>query len=201
MRKKRRVFSERDDAYIRAHYRTMSHGDIARHLGWHVGSVRRRAVRIGVAKALKRWTDAEDSLIQAAWRDGKPMADVAQLLGRRVSEVSPRARMLGCRPWRRPKHMHGGRPTVGCREGRPYYDHRAVVERELGRRLRSCEIVHHIDGNKFNNAADNLHVFVGHSAHRKAHCTIELILPALLRGGIVKFDRTTGVYQLCETDK
>ena len=200
MRQKRRVFSERDDEYICAHYRTMSHGDIARHLGWHVGSVRRRAVRIGVAKALKRWTDAEDHVIQTAWRKGQPLKNVAQLLGRRVSEVSPRARGRGCKPWRKPKYMHGGRPTVGCREGRPHYEHRAVMERELGRRLRSCEIVHHIDGDKFNNAADNLHVFVDRAAHRKAHCTIEHILPALLRGGIVEFDRTEGVYRICATD-
>lgn len=201
MRQKRRVFSEPDDDYIRSHYRTMPHGDIARHLGWHIVSVRRRAVRIGVARTLKRWTESEDSLIQAAWRDGKPMSDVAQLLGRRVSEVSPRARGLGCRPWRKPKYMHGGRPTVGCRDGKAYYTHRSVVERELGRRLRSCEIVHHIDGDKFNNSPENLHVFMGLAAHRKAHCTIEHILPALLRGGIVEFDRTEGVYQICETNK
>ena len=201
MRQKRRIFSDRDDEYIRANYRAMSHGDIARHLGWHVGSVRRRAVRIGVAKALKRWTDSEDSLIQASWRDGKPMADVAQLLGRNANEVCERAGKLGCRPWRKPKYIHAGRPIVGCRGGKAFYTHRAVMEKQLGRRLRSCEIVHHIDGDKFNNAPDNLHVFMGRAAHRKAHCTIEHILPALLRGGIVEFDRTKGVYRICATDK
>lgn len=201
MRTKRRIFSKRDDEYIRANYGTMPHGDIARHLGWHIGSVRRRAVRIGVAKHLKRWNKAEDRAIQAAWKEGKPLAEVAKSLGRRVSEVSPRAKGLGCKPWRKPKYMHGGRPTVGCREGKAHYTHRAVMERELGRRLRSCEIVHHIDGDKFNNTPENLYVFVGRSAHRKAHCTIEHILPALLRVGIIEFDRTTGVYQLCETNK
>ena len=201
MRQKRRVFSERDDEYIRAHYRTMSHGDIARNLGWHVGSVRRRAVRIGVARTLKRWTDAENQIIRAAWQAGEQMSEVARRLGRRVTEVGPRARSIGCNPWRTPKYMHGGRPTVGCRNGKAYYTHRAVVERDIGRRLQSNEIVHHIDGNKFNNARDNLHVFNGRSEHRKAHCSFESIVTALLRGGVIRFDRTKGVYELCETHK
>ena len=36
--------------------------------------------------------------------------------------------------------------------------HRVLAERTLGRKLRSDEIVHHMDGNKRNNALDNLTV-------------------------------------------
>ncbi len=38
------------------------------------------------------------------------------------------------------------------------YEHRLVVEERLGRLLRSDEVVHHRDGDKRNNAAENLEV-------------------------------------------
>lgn len=36
--------------------------------------------------------------------------------------------------------------------------HRVVVERHIGRRLESFEIVHHIDGDKWNNDINNLEI-------------------------------------------
>lgn len=36
------------------------------------------------------------------------------------------------------------------------YEHRYIIEQELGRLLKSDEIVHHIDGNKLNNDRKNL---------------------------------------------
>ena len=41
--------------------------------------------------------------------------------------------------------------------------HRYIAEQRLGRRLRSDELVHHIDNNKRNNAASNLRVMLKHS--------------------------------------
>jgi hypothetical protein len=45
--------------------------------------------------------------------------------------------------------------------------HRIVAEQKLGRPLRKGEVVHHIDGNRFNNAPDNLMVVPSHSEHLK----------------------------------
>lgn len=62
----------------------------------------------------------------------------------------------------------------GRGEGKTYtklygrHKHRVVVETLLGRKLTSKEIVHHIDGNKFNNDIFNLQI-VTRSEHAKIH--------------------------------
>lgn len=52
--------------------------------------------------------------------------------------------------------------------GRYLLEHRAVVERALGRRLSPGEHVHHIDGDKQNNSLGNLRV-MGPSEHSRLH--------------------------------
>jgi hypothetical protein len=47
------------------------------------------------------------------------------------------------------------------------YTHRRVAEIKLGRPLRPGEVIHHRDGNKRNNAPDNIRVYVSHSEHMK----------------------------------
>ena len=46
--------------------------------------------------------------------------------------------------------------------------HRKVMEENLGRKLESSEIVHHIDGNTLNNSLDNLELTT-RSKHAKEH--------------------------------
>lgn len=48
------------------------------------------------------------------------------------------------------------------------HEHRVVAEQMLGRPLQRGEIVHHIDGNKHNNAPENLQV-MSQSDHMKLH--------------------------------
>ena len=195
-----RRFTESEDGYIRAHYRSVPARDIALHLERSTQQVRKRAGKLGLAIPLKRWSEAEDGVVRAGW-GSRLLADVAGELGRSVSETSARAKAIGCHPWRTRKGTHAGRPIDGFSNGKPVYSHRAVVEKRLGRRLGSDEIVHHIDGNKFNNASSNLYLFKSRAAHRKAHATLESIIPSLLELGIVEFDRRRGIYRLCEINK
>ncbi|MCK5020074.1 MAG: HNH endonuclease [Candidatus Peribacteraceae bacterium] len=53
-----------------------------------------------------------------------------------------------------------------------YYQHRYVMEEELGRPLLSSEHIHHIDGDKTNNDIINLEILTN-SKHRKHHATPE----------------------------
>lgn len=48
------------------------------------------------------------------------------------------------------------------------YIHRVVMEKHLGRSLRSDEHVHHIDGDNTNNDIDNLEL-ITNSSHRRIH--------------------------------
>lgn len=50
-------------------------------------------------------------------------------------------------------------------------EHRAIVERALGRRLSYNECVHHINGNKLDNRLNNLEV-VSRSQHSREHSRV-----------------------------
>lgn len=62
---------------------------------------------------------------------------------------------------------------TGKQEGYPKkygrHEHRIVAEEMLGRPLQPGEVVHHIDGNKHNNATENLMVFSNQAAHARWH--------------------------------
>ena len=49
------------------------------------------------------------------------------------------------------------------------HTHRVVAEKILGRPLKKGEVVHHLDGNKRNNAPENLVVFSSQAEHAKWH--------------------------------
>ncbi|HAL73628.1 MAG TPA: HNH endonuclease [Clostridiales bacterium] len=49
--------------------------------------------------------------------------------------------------------------------------HRVIVEQRLGRPLASNEVVHHRDGNRYNNIPDNLVVFPTAGDHTRFHNT------------------------------
>ena len=56
--------------------------------------------------------------------------------------------------------------------GRGYvYEHRRIIEKQLGRYLTSSEIVHHKDGNKLNNSVDNLELCSSIAEHKVEHRT------------------------------
>lgn len=54
------------------------------------------------------------------------------------------------------------------RDGKRVYEHRAVMEGMLNRKLLRREVVHHRDGNGLNNHPDNLEL-VSHAEHMRIH--------------------------------
>lgn len=74
----------------------------------------------------------------------------------------------------RKKHCREAQPNRGICKPTTYrknfgrHEHRVIMEKILGRKLSSEEIVHHIDGNQHNNDPENLKI-VTHSEHARIH--------------------------------
>jgi len=74
---------------------------------------------------------------------------------------------------------------------------RDVAETSIGRKLESNEVVHHINGRKSDDRADNLWV-CSRSEHSVLHSQTMELIHALMEMGIIEFDRTEGEYVLCQ---
>lgn len=207
-----RKWTAEEDAIVRKLSGTVSCRDIAGRLGRSKRSVEARRRRLGVAGAVNQaWTDAEDAVLRRCIRHAADKGwsfsvarEVAQRLGRSPSQVRYRAGYLGLKlrnGVRKASGRHSGRRIVGFSDGSPVFEHRAVVEDNIGRPLRPCEIVHHIDCDKDNNSIDNLYVCSSISEHRAIHHQLNALAGELLRRGWVRFDSTEGVYRICETGR
>ena len=200
MRTAQRPYTAGEDDYIRANYSSMRGRDIARHLGRQLQSLRKRAQRIGASRAFAGWSEAQDEAIRRA-HGHRGLGELSRDLGRSRTAVASRAKKLGIEKWKAPSGRHAGRKIEGFVNGTPVYEHRAVVERRIGRLLRSDEIVHHIDFNKDNNADANLHLFASRADHRRTHMSFERIVPLLMERGCIRFNPDTGNYELCEISR
>lgn len=87
---------------------------------------------------------------------------------------------------------HGFRD--GTKRNRRDWEHRKVAGAKSG------QIVHHIDGDPLNNRRENLHVFDNPKDHGLAHRSLEMIAYQMLRDGLVRFDRSSGLYVTGECD-
>jgi hypothetical protein len=59
------------------------------------------------------------------------------------------------------------------RNGKKTGEHRWIMEETLGRKLLPDEVVHHIDGDRLNNAPSNLRV-MSRAEHTRQHLTLTL---------------------------
>lgn len=89
-------------------------------------------------------------------------------------------------------YVGGGIPgRAGWTKYRP--EHILVIEKQLGRKLRPGELVHHIDGDKLLNILLNLWL-TDSKGHRGAHVSLQEIGYRLVRAGLISFDTESGTY-------
>ena len=112
------------------------------------------------------------------------------------------------RAWKRGRKNGGERPI-----GTPYTDtngyvrvkvkegagrwaiqHVLVMEKRIGRKLVLGEIVHHIDGDRSNNADENLYLCRNYSHHMEVERQLKETFRAMLKAGKVTFSQALGVY-------
>jgi hypothetical protein len=78
---------------------------------------------------------------------------------------------------------------MSYRSGKTDREHRFIAEEMIGRKLKQNEVVHHIDGNKRNNAENNL-VVMTRSEHAHIHAKdisrAKPIIQANKDGGVIK---------------
>lgn len=74
--------------------------------------------------------------------------------------------------------------------------HRLVMEKFLGRKLQSCERIHHIDMQKTNNEIENLFLCSSESEHQKVHARMEKCGFEML-GENIWFNGTTYTLSAC----
>ena len=86
-------------------------------------------------------------------------------------------------------YLNRGYAITRGRDGTP--EHRVVTAAQPG------EVVHHIDGDRSNNAIENLAVLSA-SGHREAHASLRNLSYHLVRIGLIEYDRAARAYVLRE---
>lgn len=145
----------------------MSMAEIAKARGIALSTVRRRLVKLGVIRA-------KDEAMQLA----KPKMSLAHTGKPRHFSEEHLTKFRTC--WKFRKNVISPKAVRINTNG--YYEftggekmgklvHRDVIEKHLGRKLASDEIVHHRDHNKLNNSIENLQLMTAseHAAYHRAY--------------------------------
>ena len=86
-----------------------------------------------------------------------------------IDKLSKYRSIYGFKKSTKPPHIY---KTIKTPEGKTVREHRYVMEKHIGRKLKSSEHVHHIDGNSFNNHISNL-IILTNSEHQKLEYRIK----------------------------
>lgn len=75
-------------------------------------------------------------------------------------------------------------------------EHRMAIEDNIGRSLKKDECVHHVDGDKSNNAIENLILCKNSSDHIRIHSEMGRFVEELIRSGKVHYEKETKKFTL-----
>jgi len=120
----------------------------------------------------KLWTKEEEEWMKENY-EKVGLYNAMEILGRNRSSILHKAHKMNLKrqgKGRLPRfYVYDGYLTISNDKWRKQV-HRAVMEKKLGRPLTTDEIVHHIDGDRFNNKLENLELHT-RSSHMSIHYT------------------------------
>ena len=141
-------------------------------------SVHERLTRLGFVKKVNVFTNEDKELLLNEYlihRNAKKLDSLARKMGRTKNFICRKARELGLTDITRAyepkvkKIDNTGYVAInGNKEAASRHEHRIIAERAIGRKLKKNEVVHHVDGDKTNNANNNL-VIMGRDYHCWLH--------------------------------
>lgn len=175
------------------------HG-ISKAIGMHWGSVRRRLLNHGITIEKRHAWNYKPLPIDAIvtkYKSGKSTHELAAEYGVDCSVIASRLKEAGCKLRPRGYPSMAGQKNPMWRGGRcklptgyvlayvgsgrkHHYEHRVVMEQELGRSLKRSEHVHHMNGIRDDNRPENL-VVLDARAHKREGPTLVKLLQERIR--------------------
>jgi len=122
--------------------------------------IRKRILRLGLKRTVRIYPAKTELFKERMRGDGNPF------YGKKHTEETKRK--ISEKNWKGGKSVHQGYVLIR-RKNKYVKEHRLVMEKTIGRRLRPEEIVHHKDGNRENNHIHNLELCESQSEHISKH--------------------------------
>ncbi|WP_081257740.1 HNH endonuclease [Bacillus wiedmannii] len=198
----RKIFTNQQLDYISRQLNTLPVGEIANRLGLKEAQVRYIIKeKLGISlrkngKYSRSWAKEEiDILSDPNLTDYEK---VQRLPRRSDSAVRIQRKRMGFKS--KPIVFHREYENNGYihvrKNGKYERRCRVVAEQKIGRKLRSDEVVHHINGRKTDDRPENLYVCT-RNEHTTIHYQTMEVIDKLMEKGIVQFDELQGRYVLC----
>ena len=193
-------FSDSEIKFIESNYATMSIGDMSEYLTRTHKAVRAKVERLGLSlHSLDRnksyeWSDYELGFIKTNYNSMSD-ATIGSILGLSESIVCRKRLELGLRIHKYDVFL-SNEYSYQYINGKRVCLHRRNMENKIGRKLKSSERVHHIDGNKANYEISNLYLCSNKSDHMLVHASLETAALELVKNGTIKFNQESGKYYL-----
>ena len=169
-------WTEEEKAFLRKYYETHGAAYCCEHLHrskatvWQQARYLRLKAKITVMGANPVWTQADEAFLRENY-EVYGLIHCVKVLGRTQSAVLHKAERMGLKRkgrGRKDREVQVKGYHAVSKYNNRVCTHRAVVEEQLGRKLRTDELVHHKNGDITDNRPENLEI-VSRSEHMKIH--------------------------------